>query len=89
MAIPFIQLFKTPRSQYVYDVNKNEMIPVTEESFRYLQDCMKGSEDVTLSDSEEIQELRRQGYLGTKSVVEEICHPYTPYLTYFLNRKVA
>ena len=32
LAKPFIQLFKTPRSQYVFDVNKNEMLPVSAES---------------------------------------------------------
>lgn len=86
---PFIQLFKTPRSQYVFDVNKNEMLPVSAESFDFLKQCMAGQADIGTASIEEIQELIREGYLRTESVVQEICHPYTPYLKYFLDRKIA
>ena len=46
---PFIQLFKTPRSQYVFDVNKNEMLPVSAESFDFLKQCMAGHTGCQLS----------------------------------------
>lgn len=89
MAKPFIQLFKTPRCQYVFDVNKNEMLPVSAESFDFLKQCMAGQADIGTASIEEIQELIREGYLRTESVVQEIRHPYTPYLKYFLDRKIA
>ena len=89
MAKPFIQLFKTPRCQYVFDVNKNEMLPVSAESFDFLKQCMAGQADIGTASIEEIQELIREGYLRTESVVQEIRHPYTPYLKYFLDRKLA
>jgi len=88
LAKPFVQLFKTPRSQYVFDVNKNEMLPVSAESFDFLQQCMAGQADIEAAGIEEIQELIREGYLRTESVVQEIQHPYTPYLKYFLDRKI-
>ncbi len=89
MKKPFVQLFKTPRSQYVFDVNKNEMLPVSAESFDFLKQCIDGQADIGTASIEEIQELIREGYLRTESVVQEIRHPYTPYLKYFLDRKIA
>lgn len=89
MAKPFVQLFKTPRSQYVFDVNKNEMLPVSAESFDFLQQCMAGQADIEAAGIEEIQELIREGYLRTESVVQEIRHSYTPYLKYLLDRKLG
>lgn len=89
MKKPFVQLFKTPRSQYVFDVNKNEMLPVSAESFHFLKQCKDGQADIGTASIEEIHELIREGYLRTESVVQEIRHPYTPYLKYFLDRKIA
>lgn len=89
LAKPFVQLFKTPRSQYVFDVNKNEMLPVSAESFDFLQQCMAGQADIEAAGIEEIQELIREGYLRTESVVQEIRHSYTPYLKYLLDRKLG
>ena len=86
---PFIQLFKTPRSQYVFDVNKNEMLPVSAESFDFLKQCIDGQADIGTANIEEIQELIREGYLRTESVVQEIRHSYTPYLKYLLDRKLG
>ena len=50
MATPFIQLFKTPRSRYVFDVNMNEILPISTESFSFLKKCMSGEADVTSSE---------------------------------------
>ena len=89
MPRPFIQLFKTPRSQYVFDVNKNEMLPVSAEAFGFLKSCMDGAANVEEAKLPEILELRQQGYLATESVVQDIYHPYTPYLSDFLGRKIS
>ena len=89
MPRPFIQLFQTPRHQYVYDANKNEFLPVSKEAFSFLLECVNGTADITSSTLDEIQALREQGYLKTESVVQDIFHPYTPYLEDFLNRKIV
>ena len=89
MKKPFVQLFKTPRSQYVFDVNKNEMLPVSAESCDVLEKSMGGQADIGTANIEEIQELIREGYLRTESVVQEIRHSYTPYLKYLLDRKLG
>ena len=88
LAKPFIQLFKTPRSQYVFDVNQNEILPVSVESFDFLKQCMDGKADIGSTSIEELQMLMQNGYLRTESVVQEIQHPYTPYLKYLLERKL-
>ena len=80
MATPFIQLFKTPRSRYVFDVNMNEILPISTESFSFLKKCMSGEADVTSSEIAEINDLRQAGYLKTESVVDKIYHPYIPIL---------
>ena len=88
MTAPFIQLFKTPRSQYVFDVNMNEILPISAESFSFLKKCMSGEADVTASEVTEIQELCQAGYLKTESVVQKIQHPYTLLLKDLLERKI-
>ncbi len=89
MPHPFIQLFKTPRSQYVYDANKNEILPVSSEAFCFLSNCTRGSENIETTSLTEIKELRQQGYLATESVVQDIRHPYTPFVGDFLDRKIS
>ena len=89
MRAPFIQLFKTPRSQYVFDANKDEIFSVSPESFAFLKRCMSGEANVDDSEIKEIQELIQEGYLKTESIVKEIRHPYTPYLKCFLDRKLS
>ena len=89
MTTPFIQLFKTPRSQYVFDVNKSEMLPVTKETYSYLQQCMAGKADVMCLDLPEVQELLQNGYLRTESAVQGIRHPSTQHLEYLLDRKLS
>jgi uncharacterized protein len=85
---PFIQLFKTPNSSYILDVNKNELIPICEESFVFLSKVLNGGED-GLSPTEEILALQGKGYLSTESNVHQIKHVYTEFLPYFLDRKMG
>lgn len=89
MEKPFIQLFRTPRGQYVFDVNQNEILPVSAEAFRFLHSCLVGKEDVGESRLPEIQALRERGYLRTDSAVQEIRHPYTDRLEDVLSRKLS
>ena len=72
----------------MFDVNMNEILPISAESFLFLKMCMSGEADVTSSEITEIQELCQAGYLKTESVVHKIQHPYTQYLKYFLDRKL-
>lgn len=85
---PFIQLFKTPNSAYLLDVNRNELLPISGESHAYLMKLLKG-ETNSESPTDEILELKEEGYLTTDSNVREVCHVYTEFLPWFLNRKMT
>lgn len=88
MPSPFIQFFKTPRAQYVFDVNKNEILPVSKDAFDYLRQCVANKEDASEASLPEVKALYEKGYLRSESVVQEIQHSCTPNLRYFLDRKV-
>ena len=60
MDKPFIQLFHTPNAAYFLDVNKDEILPISESSYRYLKAVMsdEGNGDIP----EELANLKSQGY---------------------------
>ena len=41
---PYIQLFTSPNSYYVFDVNRNELLELDEDSYTYLLDLLAGRE---------------------------------------------
>lgn len=43
--IPFIKLFRTPNSFYFLDRNKNDIIPISEDSFQYLRALFTNDRD--------------------------------------------
>ena len=87
MAAPHIKLFKTPISQYFYDVGKNEIIKIEEDTFRQLFEEMNREYKTFCAENDEINELRNNGYLSCKHPI--ICeHPYSRYLPLFLDRKL-
>lgn len=88
MERPLIQLFRTPNNCYLFETNKNEFLPISEPSYDYLWKCLREGEDDENPMPQELQELKAQGYLATQSVVQKVCHPYTKYLKYFLDRKI-
>lgn len=77
MQVPFIQLFRTPNRSYFLDVNKNEFIPISEPSFRYLSALMSGKCECEAPETHELSELQAQGYLASQSAVKEIRHVYS------------
>lgn len=42
MRSPIIVLFSTQNGNYVFDVNKNEVIPLSDDSYAYLQQVLRG-----------------------------------------------
>lgn len=89
MQTPFIQLFRTPNSSYFFDVNKSELIPISEPSFQYLSALMSGKCDCEAPVPQELKELSAQGYLASQSAVKEVRHVYSKFLGTFLDRKLA
>lgn len=82
---PFIKLIKSPNGYYIYEVGRNEVIPVEKETFRYLDRLLHG--ESCEEQCEEAEKLRMMGYLSTKHV-ETIEHSMTPYLPIILERRL-
>jgi len=85
--IPFIKLFRTPNTYYILDENKNEIIPIGNDSFQYLHAIMNNKANA-FDLPEEFVDLRSQGYLSSDSVVKNIQHPISQFIEIFLQRKL-
>lgn len=90
MNKPIIQLFKTINQYYLLDGVKCEILPISEESFWYLNGVLNEKDEFAIEDlpNEELKQLHLNGYLATKSNVEKVQHAYTNYLPYFMQRKI-
>jgi len=87
MGKPYIKLLETPLGKYFYDVNKNEIISVSEESYTILQSLLAADAPEHIAANAEIAFLHSRGYFSDNRV-ETIQHPLTDDLSYLLNRKV-
>lgn len=86
---PFIVLFQTPNSKYSYDVNKSELLSVSDASYTYLSNCIEGTDCNATVPPAELLALMNNGYLMSTSAVQQIGHVYSKYLDTFLKRKLA
>jgi len=89
MKKPFVQLFRTPNAYYVLDANNNEFIQVSGEAFAYLCEVLSERKAWNAEEVQELGKWAEQGYLSTKSNVNDLSHTYTKYLKYFLDRKLS
>lgn len=81
---PFIHLFKAPTGHYIYDVNKNSIVKVTNDTYEYFE-----SKDYkNISKNDEIRSLINKGYLKNTHI-EESYNPITPYIHQYLDTKVC
>ena len=89
-GVPFIHLFKSPKCCYFFDVNKNELVRVNEETYIWLQAMLR--EKRALTDRADIPaeaaSLMESGYLSDYHV-EVIRHPMTDDLKVVLERRVT
>ena len=90
MSKPIIQLFKTINHYYLLDGIKCEVLPISEESFWYLNGVISGKYEFAQENlpNDELRQLYLNGYLATESNIEKIQHAYTNYLPYFMERKL-
>ena len=89
MEKPFIKLFHTPNSGYFYDVGKNEIIRIPENTYLHLSEVMDGSAVLDQSDDEEVLEViksfKELGYLSSKRP-RKIQHSATSMVPLLLDR---
>ncbi len=88
---PLILLYKTPLGFYFYETNRNEIVSVNEQLFKYIETTMNDKETESYKVDEEIvlqyDNLKECGYLSTNRV-KEVKHPATDNLELFLDRKI-
>ena len=89
MLTPFVQLFHTPNSAYLLDVNKNEFISINEQSYQYLHVLFAKQDVSQFPIPQELTDYKKNGYLATESAVEHVNHIYTEFLSHFLSRKLS
>lgn len=81
----FVYVFKTPGKFYLYDVNTNAIIKITEGIYKFYK---KLDESLTIKDENMLKRLADQGYLKPNKI-SAISHPVIPVLNDYLDRKVA
>jgi len=92
MVDAFIHLFTTPGGYYLYDVNKNAILSLSEDQYVILNNYQKGNKDSggTLYSKQAIESfehLYSLGFLSTKRP-KEMYHPISDALISHLNNKV-
>lgn len=81
---PFIHLMETSRHKYLYDVNTNEVLRISDELYEYF----RAGKPLDESGKESLHRLREAGYLkeNRTRIVE---HPLTELLEYYLKYKMS
>lgn len=82
---PFIKLLQSPHHYYFFDVNRNQVVRVSEKTYRNLQKWVHTGEQPCSDQA--VGQLQKQGYLSSFHV-KEIEHPMTPILEDLLRTKV-
>ncbi len=88
----FIHLFKTPGGHYLYDVNKNVILSLSEEqykilNYRNIDDTDKCTSEFSAQAIESIEHLRDLGFLSEKRP-KEMYHPLNDTILSHINSKV-
>ena len=79
----FIKLFKTPRCYYMYSVNKDAIVEITEDLYNFLNDSFLDVSILKEEDQKQYDYLIQSGYLSERRY-NEIRHPGTDSLDKYL-----
>ncbi|MGN2368810.1 Cys-rich peptide radical SAM maturase CcpM [Clostridium cagae] len=83
---PFIKLFKTNYKHYMYDVNKNTILNISNKQYSFLENCIKSDVDDYI-ESKETNKLYKEGFLSSNRP-KEIVHFSDELLSYYLENNV-
>lgn len=87
---PMIKLFRTPMGYYFYETQRNEIVSVSKELYKYIEYVINGDDLIQLRGSsaeKEYKELVSYGYLQP-SHIEKIKHSSTQSLELLMNRRI-
>ncbi|WP_298529796.1 radical SAM protein [uncultured Ruminococcus sp.] len=86
-STPYIKLLKTPLGKYFYDVNKNDVVNISDELYEYLDTHGRNGE-LSETTAEEMEALKNNGYLSSHRV-KKIKHHLTDKIEDYLERKCS
>lgn len=86
-SMPFIKIFKSIHGYYMFDANKNEIIPISRDSYQFLDSSKIENKLLLGKIPNELEQLIKKGYMAPQQVVE-IKHPMTDYVESILERRV-
>lgn len=85
---PFIHCIETPIGQYVFDVNQNQFLSISDEGlYRALQALEENGEEPAPEYETEISKLQTRGFLSSRRP-QEMRHGMTDMLEYQLNHNI-
>lgn len=85
MGIPFIHLIDTPIGNYVYDVNKNQIIEIDIDMYNALKNMLNGDMNV---DEDKVLLWQSYGYFSSNhSNISK--HPDTDYIEYYVKSHLS
>ncbi len=94
IIMPFVHIFNTPEKYYVYDVNKNTILRITENVYNALNKSLIHKQDFNIDELLDQQEkdsikfLINEGFFSNTRV-KEIIHPENEMLEYYLESKLS
>ncbi len=86
---PYVVLFHTINFNYLYDLNKKELVQISEELHQYLEDMIAGNKDLSQNAMiyHEAEELIEKGLLSNNRV-KVIEHPLSQIADKVLDRRI-
>lgn len=90
ISYPFIELFQTPMHKYIFDVNTNQFIRVSDELYDYFKEWRKTekpSENVAETINRKISFLKKQGFLS-ENYPTKMKHGMSDYLEHYLQKNI-
>lgn len=84
-----IHMFEDAKNKYIFDVNKNAILELSDESYEWIKQygVKRGGPHLDMANTE-IRSLLKQGYLSDKRP-HKCVHPDTPMVENLLNNKLA
>ncbi len=81
---PFIHLFRTSEECYLYDVNKDKVVKISENLFQ----ALSGENELEGAVKQEVDALISAGFLSSNKPLKHE-HPITPHLEYYSGSKLT
>lgn len=91
---PFVHLFRTPGSYYLYDVNTDAILKIDKDVYFFLSDLLNKTKNINYESTNEnnyiirkIEKMKEDGFL-LSTRVKEIVHPEDEIIEYWLKSKL-